>query len=55
MVDDKTGYGRGAFGANPSDDRHNLSPQRVMGVYNPHNLRIVYRYCSIALALFRLI
>jgi hypothetical protein len=21
-----------------------------MGVYNPHNLRIIYRYCSIALA-----
>jgi hypothetical protein len=23
----------------------------MIGVYNPHNLRIIYRYCSILLAL----
>jgi hypothetical protein len=45
------GNGRVAFGSNPSDDRHTLSRSRVVWVYNPHNLRIVFRYCSLALAL----
>jgi hypothetical protein len=51
MVDDEARNGRVAFGPDSSDDRHNLFPQRVMWVYNPHNLRIIYRYYSIALAL----